>query len=116
MAGRAAMVAGCGFTRRSQEMPLTLRRPPSTEEEAAQRAKPVLLPDGTYPAHIRDARDAVSKKNRPMIVPTFVVTDEAGNERELPLYLNTSDAGLLVLRHTCSAVGAIEAFEAGEID
>jgi hypothetical protein len=97
-------------------MPLTLNKPPSEAEAAKLAAKPALMPDGVCPAHIRDARDDQAKKSgRDMIVATFVVLDAEGIEREIPVYLNTSNAGILLLRHTCIAVGAEAKFNAGSI-
>jgi hypothetical protein len=97
-------------------MALTLKKPPASDEEAAKRSKPPLLPDGVYLAFILAALDALSKKNRAMIVLTILVRDEAGNEREIPIYLTTADAGLTMLRHCCIAVGALDAFNQGAIE
>jgi hypothetical protein len=96
-------------------MPLTLKKP-FTEADVAKLAKPVLLPDGPRPARITEAWDAEAKKSgRAMIVAKTLVLDDEGNEREILIYLNTSNAGLLLLRHMCLACDAIEAFDAGEI-
>jgi hypothetical protein len=96
-------------------MPLTLKKS-FTEADVAKLAKLVLLPDGPRPARITEAWDAEAKKSgRPMIVAKALVLDEEANEREILIYLNTSNAGLLLLRHMCLACDAIEAFDAGEI-
>jgi hypothetical protein len=98
-------------------MPLVIKKPPQTEEETAKRSKRDLLLDGTYLAHISAAWNTEAKKTgRPLIAATVLVRPAENDEREITLYLNTSDAGLLLLRHTCLAVNALAAFEAGEIE
>jgi hypothetical protein len=97
-------------------VPLTINKPPQTEAETAKLAKSPLLPDGTYAAHIREARDDKSKRSgRDMIVLTIVVLDAEGNERILLVYLHTASAALLLLRHACISVGAEAEFSAGRI-
>jgi hypothetical protein len=96
-------------------MPLNIPKPP-TEEEAAKLAKPVQLPDGVYPARITEAWDQDAKKSgRPMIVVRVRVLDAEGNEREILVYLNASNAGLLLLRHACVACNAELKFNAGVV-
>ena len=97
-------------------MPLNIPKPPTEAEAAKLAEKPAPMPDGVYPAHITRAHeDRAKKSGRDMIVATFVVLDAEGNEREIPVYLNTSNAGLLLLRHACIAVGAEAKFNAGTI-
>lgn len=100
----------------AKALPLTLNKPPTEAEAAKLAEKPKLMPDGVVPARISRAREDQAKKSgRDVIVATFVVRDADGNEREIPVYLNTSNAGLLLLRHTCIAVGAEAKFNAGSI-
>ena len=44
---------------------------------------------------------------------TVVVTDDDDNDRELPVYLHTGNAGILLLRHACVACAAELKFNAG---
>jgi hypothetical protein len=96
-------------------MPLNIPKPPTEAEAARLAAKPKPMPDGVVPARIERAHEDKSKKQRDMIVATFVVLDAEGNEREITVYLNTSNAGILLLRHACTAIGAEEKFNAGSI-
>jgi hypothetical protein len=97
-------------------MALTLKKS-LTADDVAKLAKPVRLKDGVYPARISEAWDQEAKKSkRPMIVVKFIVLDVEGNEREILLYLNTSDAGLQILRQTCIACDALDAFDSLEIE
>ncbi|HSZ12364.1 MAG TPA: hypothetical protein VK759_09315 [Rhizomicrobium sp.] len=87
-----------------------------TEETATNLANPVVVPDGEYPAELRGARIAEAKKSgREYIAAMAALVDAKGNEREIPLFLNTSNAGLLLLMHTARAVGAEAKFTAGSI-
>jgi hypothetical protein len=96
-------------------MPLNIPKPPTEAEAAKLAAKPSLMADGVYPAHIARAYEDKSKKQRDMIVATFVVLDAEGNEREILVYLNTSNAGILLLRHAAVSIGAEARFNAGSI-
>jgi hypothetical protein len=90
---------------------------PLSRKEAEEASKPMLLPDGYYLARILDALERLSKNNRPMIVLRTGVSDAAGNERELPVYLNDSRMGSLLLRGACEAIpGGLAAYEAGAIE
>jgi hypothetical protein len=96
-------------------VPLTLSKS-FTEEDVAKLAKPVLLADGTYAGQVRGARETKAQKSgRDMIVITIIVVDSDGNERELPVYLHTGNAGLQLLRHACVACNAELKFNAGLI-
>jgi hypothetical protein len=95
---------------------LTIKKPLS-RSEAEEAAKPTLMDDGIYPAEFREATERLSKTNRPMIVLTAVVLDATRQERELPIYLNDSRMGSLLLRTACEAVpGGLAAYEAGTIE
>jgi hypothetical protein len=90
---------------------------PLSRKEAEEASKLTLMADGFYLARILDALERLSKNNRPMIVLRTGVVDATGNERELPIYLNDSRMGSLLLRSTCEAIpGGLAAYEAGEID
>lgn len=97
-------------------MPLNLNKAPQTEAETARLAKSTIMPDGTYAAHFGEAWDDKGKKTgRAMIVVPVVVTDAEAIDHEMPLYLHTATAVLLLLRHACVAVGAEAEFNAGTI-
>jgi hypothetical protein len=74
------------------------------------------MPDGVRTGHIAEATDTRTKKGKPMTVLTVIVCDDAGNERQIPIYLTESDAGLTMLRHCCISVGALDAFSQGAIE
>jgi hypothetical protein len=95
---------------------LKIKNPLSSRREAEEASKPSLITDGIYDAVIGDAVEGTSQKNRPQIILTCIVTHANSRDRELPIYLNDSRMGALMLRSTCEAVGALAAYEAGEID
>jgi hypothetical protein len=69
-----------------------------------------LLKAGWYPARITEAVEKPSRRGNDMIELTVVA-----DERELRDWLTDSDMGAAKLRSCCNAVGALDAYEAGEI-
>jgi hypothetical protein len=59
--------------------------------------------------------DRQSKRGNDMIAARVGVPDADGNVREIPVYLNNSTLGAVLLRHACVACGCIAQYEAGEI-
>ena len=86
-----------------------------TEAEAREASRHVLLRAGWYDARIADAAEKQSKAGNDVIELGAVVTAHDGSERTFRDWLTTSDRGAHKARNCCLAVGALHAYEAGEI-
>jgi hypothetical protein len=86
-----------------------------SESEAQKAASPRLLRTGWHDAEFREAIEKASKAGNDMIEALVVIRDADGNEREFRDYLTDKGMGALKLRHACTAVGALDKYEAGEI-
>lgn len=87
-----------------------MKTTPRSEDEAKRASSRTLLKAGWYPARITEAVEKPSRRGNDMIELTVVA-----DERELRDWLTDSDMGAAKLRSCCNAVGALDAYEAGEI-
>lgn len=88
---------------------------PKSTAEAREAARPVLLRAGHYPARITDAAEKLSKAGNNVIELGAVIAAPDGTERTFRDWLTANDRGAQKTRNCCLAVGALHAYEAGEI-
>jgi hypothetical protein len=92
-----------------------MRTTPRSEQEARKASSRTLLKAGWYMARIIEALEKESRRGNDMIELTVVVGDARGNDRDFRDWLTNSDMGAAKLRNCCNAVGALDAYENGEI-
>jgi hypothetical protein len=95
-----------------------MKTTPRSEDDAqkVEKARRQLLPVGWRDARLLEAVDRKAKSSGNDIIATrFGVSDADGNERELPLYLNNSTLGAVVLRHAALACGCMAQYDAEEL-
>jgi len=78
-------------------------------DEAAKEAG-ALLEEGWHSGRITEAVEKLSQNQKPMIEQSVLVKG-----RTLRDWLMANDRGAAKLRSCCKAVGALDAYEAGEI-
>jgi hypothetical protein len=91
---------------------------PRSEEEIKKDMAPAVLPEGEYSFEILSAKEEVSSKGSPMIVPYIKVYGTGGVTTQLNDYLMTNSPQMeFKFRHACLAVSPSlqESYEAGEV-
>src|SRR5262249_55801819 len=79
---------------------------PRTEDDAQKVSRKTLIKVGWRDTRLLAAEDRKAKSTGNDVIATrFGVCDDENNEREIPLTLNNSKLGALLLRHMCFACG-----------
>jgi hypothetical protein len=92
-----------------------MRINPKSEAEAREAARHVLLRADWYDARIADAAEKQSKAGNDVIELGVAVSAPDGSERTFRDWLTANERGAQKARNCCLAVGALRAYEAGEI-
>jgi hypothetical protein len=93
-----------------------MKTTPRSEDDAQKVARRTLLPVGWRDGHLLEAVDRKAKSSGNDVIATrFGVWDADGNKRELPLVLNNSTLGAVVLLHAATACACLPQYESGEL-
>jgi hypothetical protein len=92
-----------------------MRTTPRTEDEAKRASSRTLFKPGWRLARINEGGERPDRFGNDMIELLVSVPDGQGGERLIKDWLFSTDRGAAKLRHCCEAVGALDAYERGEI-
>jgi hypothetical protein len=87
-----------------------VKLPKTYGSDAEAKQAGALLEDGWHSGRITEAVEKLSQNKKPMIEQSVLVRG-----RTLRDWLMANDRGAAKLRSCCKAVGALDAYEAGEI-
>jgi hypothetical protein len=89
---------------------------PRSESDLRKLATSNLLKAAWYDAEIQAAAEGVSSNRNDMIELTVSVPDGSGAGRGLRDWLTDVGRGAIKLRRACEAIGALDRYEAGNIN